>query len=77
MRVDDEGNEIVVTEKESEEVKPLDIDTKPSRKDLINMLDAMAKNIEDLPSYTKTHPVNQYDLLALISLLSLILKTKR
>jgi len=93
LRIDDEGNEIVVKEgeivdkegesvvKEGEsdksDVKPLDNDTKPTRKELIEMLDTMAKNIEDLPSYAKQTPCNQYDMLALISLLSLILKTKK
>lgn len=79
LRVDDEGNEIIVKEGEesNSDVKPLDNDTKPTRKELIKMLDTMAKNIDDLPSYVKQAQVNQYDLLALISLLSLILKAKR
>lgn len=78
LRVDDEGNEIAVTfkEKESNDVKPLDIDTKPKKKDLIKMLDEMANNIEALPPYAKQTPVNQYDLQALISLISLILKSR-
>lgn len=79
LRIDDEGNEIEVTlkEKESyeEDVKPIDIDSKPNRASLIGMLDEMANNIDRLPSYAKQSPVNQYDLQALISLLSLILKT--
>jgi len=76
IRIDDEGNEIKVTvkEKEKEDVNPLYIESKPSKEDLIKMLDEMAKNIENLPSYVKQTPVNQYDLLSLISLLSLILK---
>jgi len=75
LRIDDEGNEIVV--KEGKDVKPLDNETKPTKKDLIQMLDEMSNNIEALPSHAKFNPVNQYDLQALISLLSLILKTKR
>lgn len=79
LRVDDLGNEIIVKEGEepNSDVKQLDNETKPTRKELIEMLDTMAKNIEDLPSYAKQTPCNQYDLLALISLVSLILKTKR
>lgn len=77
MRVDDEGNEIIVKEGENSDVKPIENDTKPTKKELIQMLDTMAKNIEDLPSYAKQTTISQYDFLALISLLSLILKTKR
>ncbi len=78
LRVDDEENEIVikVKDKENEDVKQLDNDIKPSKEDLIKMLDEMANNIEALPSYAKQTPVTQYDLLSLVSLISLILKTK-
>jgi len=77
MRIDDEGNEIIVKEgdESKEDVKPLDNEIKPSRNDLIKMLDEMANNIESLPSHAKFQSVNQYDLQALISLLSLILKS--
>jgi hypothetical protein len=74
LRIDDKGNEIVVKEENpKEDVKKLDT-PKPSKEDLIKMLDEMANNIEKLPSHAKFNPVNQYDLQALISLLSLILK---
>jgi HKD family nuclease len=75
LRIDDEGNEIVVTVKDKEDVKPLDNEVKPSKKELIQMLDEMANNIENLPAHAKFQPVNQYDLQALITLLSLILKS--
>ncbi len=74
LRIDDEGNQIVVTIKDSDDVKQLYNDSKPSREDLIRMLDEMANTIEALPSYAKQNPVTQYDLLSLISLMSLILK---
>lgn len=75
LRVDDEGNEIIVTFKEpdpkSDDVKPLDI--RPTYSDLLDMLDAMSKNIERLPLHAMTSPVTQYDLSALISLLHMLL----
>lgn len=74
MRVDDEGNEVTVKEQEGD-VNPFDNEVKPSKKELIQMLDEMANNIESLPSHAKFQSVNQYDLQALISLLSLILKS--
>lgn len=76
MRIDDEGNEIIVKEIQGDtgNVKPFDNDTKPSRADLIKMLDEMSNNIENLPAHAKFQSVNQYDMQALISLLSLILK---
>lgn len=75
LRIDDEGNEIEITVQEKEDVKPLDIDSKPSKEDLIKMLEEMANNIENLPSFAKQSPVNQYDLQSLISLLILIIKS--
>lgn len=75
VRVDDEGNEIIVKEEQSSDVKQIDPETKPSRNDLIKMLDEMANNIENLPPHAKFQSVNQYDMQALISLLSLIFKT--
>jgi len=73
LRVDDEGNEIVITVKEKNDVKPLEM-PKPTKEELIKMLDTMADNIENLPNFAKQNPVNHYDLQALISLLSLIFK---
>ena len=48
---------------------------KPSRCELIAMLDEMVKNIESLPLYAMTSPISHYDHCALIILLSSILKS--
>ena len=84
LRIDDEGNEIIVKVKEKSEpeqnepdVKQLDIDTRPSRNDLIKMLDNMSKNVENLPEHAKLSYITQYDFGALISLLHMIFKTNR
>jgi len=78
LRVDDEGNEIVVSvkEKETSNVKPLYIETKPTRADLIKMLEEMAKNIENLPPSSMSSPLTNYDLGSLISLLTMIFKSE-
>lgn len=85
LRVDDEGNEIVVkvvnnfaedlSKESTHDVKPLDIERKPTRLELIKMLADMGKSIEDLPPQAMTMSVSNYDLGALISLLLLILKS--
>jgi hypothetical protein len=46
--------------------------TKPNRKELIEMLLEMNKNIENLPIHVMTSPVMHYDLSALLILLSAI-----
>lgn len=75
LRIDDEGNEIVVTVQENDDVKQIYNESKPSREDLIRMLDEISNNIEAFPSYAKQNPVTQYDLQSLISLLCLIFKS--
>lgn len=75
LRIDDEGNEIVVKVKEKEEVAdPLHIDSKPTKEDLLKMLDELYNSIDALPAHAKTSPITHYDFGSLISLLSLILK---
>lgn len=76
LRVDDNGNEIVVKvvdpdaviEQPTQESPPL---TKP---ELIQMLDSMVKNIENLPKNAMDLPVNHYDLYSFMILISSILK---
>lgn len=80
LRVDDEGNEIEVKvvnnfAEDDTNVKPLDIEKKPTKQELIKMLADMGKSIEELPPQAMTMSVSNYDLGALISLLLLILKS--
>lgn len=54
----------------SEDVK------KPTKSELIIMLDEMILNIERLPLYAMTAPVTNYDHCALMILLAAILRSK-
>lgn len=47
----------------------------PSKRELIDMLDEMIKNIEGLPLYAMTSPISHYDHCALLILLSSIFKS--
>lgn len=68
LRVDDEGNEIVVTVKtKMEEEDPVDKDKLDV---VIEMLDHMGQSIENLPSHALSAPVSHYDLLSLVLVLS-------
>lgn len=49
---------------------------KPTRKELIEMLDEMNNSIERLPAYAMSSPVSNMDLSALMILLSAILKSE-
>lgn len=49
---------------------------KPTRMELIDMLDEMNSNIERMPAHALIMPVNHYDFSALIILLSAILKSE-
>jgi hypothetical protein len=49
-------------------------DEKLSKKDLVQMLDEMINNIERLPTEAMTTPINHYDFVSLIMLLSSIFK---
>ena len=73
FRLDEFGREIVV-KVENADVKPLDIYTKPSRKELIQMLKEMSDSIESLPENGMHAPVTHYDHWSLIALLHSILK---
>lgn len=77
VRVDDEGNEIVPIIKspeDLEDVKQL-YNEKPTRKELVEMLDSMIQNVENLPDHAKLSGINHYDYCALIMLLAQIFKT--
>jgi len=76
LRIDDNGNEIVIKIKEEiNDVKPLYNGEKPTKKQLIEMLDEMANNIEKLPQHAMTAPITHYDHWSLITLLSAILRS--
>lgn len=77
LRVDDEGNIIIpkIVEKEEkpkEEALPL-ISSKPSKQEMLEMLDEMIKRIQDLPMQAMYAPINHADFCSLLLLLSSIL----
>jgi hypothetical protein len=74
LRVDDQGNVIIVHVKERD-VKPLDNGSKPSKEDLLKMLDEMIEGYEKLPDQAKYSPVNHYDMLSALLLVSSIFKS--
>lgn len=74
IRVDDNGNEIIVKIKNND-TKPTEIDsTRPNKKELLSMLDEMIKNIENLPQVAMTNPITHYDFASALLLLSSILR---
>ena len=78
VRVDDEGNEIVVVVKEKDSSDQSEESQKfrnrPNKKELIDMLDTMIANIEKLPPLAMTTPVTQYDHLSLMLLIAAIFR---
>lgn len=74
LRIDDLGNEIIpkVVDK-NDDVKPL-YNENPNREDKIKMLDEMIKYYENLPSHVLQAPINGYDFLSSLMLLSSILR---
>lgn len=70
LRVDDKGNEIVVQLKDAEDVKPLDIDQpKPTRKDILDMLEETIKGYERLPQRAMYEPITHSDFIAALLLI--------
>ena len=83
LRLDDEGNEIVVrviekpdAHEEQKKDHKENFDTPPviTKKELLDMLDTMGKNIEKLPQAAMSLPITHADHYSLIILLSSIFK---
>ncbi len=70
LRVDDEGNEIIVTVQTPETPKEI------SSEELIKELDHMIETIEKLPDNAKLTAINHYDFCSLLYLLSFMFKLK-
>ncbi|RPI84527.1 MAG: hypothetical protein EHM34_03480 [Nitrosopumilales archaeon] len=78
LRVDDEGNEIVVEVKELGKIKELSNEvSKPSRSDLISILDEMIASYENLPPAAGLTHVTQNDLHATLLIISQIFKAQQ
>lgn len=76
LRIDDLGNEIIVklVDKDSPKDQPNPETTKPTRKELIEMLEGMLKNIESLPQNAMSLPINHYDFYTHLLVVLAILK---
>lgn len=74
ISVHDDDSEHPVEVKDKEPIIELP-KHKPTREELLNMLDAMLENIEKLPPHAMTQPITHYDLASLILLLSSILRS--
>lgn len=74
LRVDDEGNEIVVIFDDKEEFMPPEPTEKTSKQELMDIVDSMIDDIERLPDHAKSHHMTQYDSAALLMLMKRFLE---
>ena len=76
LRVDENGKEIPVMIEEKAIVKSIEIETqtKPTKADLISMLDEMIKSYERLPQHAMSSPITHYDLISVLLLVSSLFK---
>ena len=74
VRVDDEGSEIVT--KVVDDVKPLYTE-KPTKKELIEMLERDICNIENMPQAALTSPITHYDLISYLMIVAAIFKSEK
>lgn len=79
LRVDENGNEIIVKVKDSPETEPTNDKETPtmSRDDKIDMLEAMVKNLENLPNAAMSQSINHYDMYTFMILVLAILKDEK
>ena len=79
LRVDDNGNEIVVKVDGTEEKEQKDEhgSIRMSKSDKIEMLEAMVKNIENLPQGAMAQPITHYDMYTFMILVLAIFKHKK
>jgi hypothetical protein len=72
LRVDDNGNEVLVKIEDKNNLP--EINSKPTKKDLLNMLDEMIASYERFPQQAMNSPITHYDLLSALLVLSSIFK---
>lgn len=73
LRVDDDGKEISVKVVDNSQSAPF-VESKPSRADMIMMLDEMVKSYENLPQAAMSQSVTHYDILSILLLVSALFK---
>lgn len=75
LRVDDNGHEIIVKVKDEPNKEELPENSPSlSKVEKVQMLEAMIKNIENLPENAMSQPINHYDLFSYMALVLAILK---
>lgn len=76
LRIDENGNEIIVKVQGADEAKESKAEDVPSmnRADKIDMLQAMVLNIEHLPEKAKLQPISHYDMYTYMVIILSILK---
>lgn len=78
IRIDDEGNEVIIKVVEKEDISSAKPHPEgilpPSKDELFSMLNQMIKTYEELPNQAMGTPVTHYDLLSALLLLSAILR---
>jgi len=77
LRIDDQGNEIIPVIKDKEEEKPNEVKEvpPPTKKELLGMLEEMIASYERLPVHARTQSPTNYDLAAVLLLLSSIFRS--
>jgi len=91
LRIDDVGNEIVVSVRDKEEKDPNGTiqkwaqdtiveaierrEQRPTREELLKELSSLIENIERLPTHALELPINHYDFACALMLLSSILRS--
>jgi hypothetical protein len=80
LRVDENDCELCVSYQENDNKKHNDIDKeeqthKPTKDDLIGMLDEMIKSYEKLPRHVMSEPITHADHVSLLMLLSSLFKS--
>jgi hypothetical protein len=75
LRVDDEGNDIFVILKNSKEMDEAREASRPSKEELLNMLDETIKVYNNLPRHAMDQAVSHSDFCSLMMLLSAILRS--
>jgi hypothetical protein len=79
LRIDDQGNEVVVKVKDSVETTESKDEDLPNmtKEDKIEMLEAMIKNIENLPKAAMLTPINHFDMYSFMLVILSILKEEK
>lgn len=72
--LDDKGNEIV-SKCQAKKENFITVSTKPTREELLGILDEMVSRIENLPQHAALSPITHSDFSSLLRLLSSVLRS--